>query len=643
MIMGMGVDWSEVHQIRNEFLDINFRNNVSQLNFYSVKVQAGLSVETLLGELHGAYNFQTVLNNMWYAIQELTAHPEGIATRQFFLSNANTFLTKSQEVFEGLIEYQFNLDDQIREVVNGRDGINATVAAIGELNLRIRMAEAGGEKANDWRDERHRLLDHLATLIPIDAFYAPNGDINITSLGHHLLTGNTPSLMGLRYIANEISFVEPVFTTSRDILSAGTTPTEFTSYLNYLSPINSQNQNDRGKLLALLQARGNAPANHLSASVAPPIPADGSLQTPPVDGLLQLANVVRDAIDAMTPAPTGSFIAQLTATLNAETDPVIRAQLERALAHAERDPNRFIQRLVFLDPANPANADEIEQITREMQRDFLAQTHNHRAHIWSINHAMIPQVQMNLDRIVNSVVTMINDALTGNLRGEDGNFLFFETNDDGTPFIPDPTNIDPITGEPMRVPIRPRDLDDNFGVPLFIRDVDVTTGDRTWPITEHENPNRASTIFTTTNIRINPDFFDAGGHNLLALSLGLSGTPGGPGDTDLLVALQKVWMSGTGHYSVTIGERNFNVQDAYIRFTGNIATEIAEANSKVTTQTIQTDQAQNMRMAVKGVSMDEEMAAMLRFQFAFQAASRVFNMIDQMIDRLVNGTGRVGL
>ncbi|MCL2198996.1 MAG: flagellar hook-associated protein FlgK, partial [Defluviitaleaceae bacterium] len=97
------------------------------------------------------------------------------------------------------------------------------------------------------------------------------------------------------------------------------------------------------------------------------------------------------------------------------------------------------------------------------------------------------------------------------------------------------------------------------------------------------------------------------------------------------------------HYSVTIGERNFNVQDAYIRFTGMIATETAEAASKVTSQTITTDQAQSMRMRIKGVSMDEEMAAMLRFQFAFQAASRVFNMIDGMIDRIVNGTGRVGL
>jgi flagellar hook-associated protein 1 FlgK len=76
---------------------------------------------------------------------------------------------------------------------------------------------------------------------------------------------------------------------------------------------------------------------------------------------------------------------------------------------------------------------------------------------------------------------------------------------------------------------------------------------------------------------------------------------------------------------------------------GALATETAEAATKVSAQTIVTQQSHNLRMAIKGVSMDEEMAAMLRFQFAFQAASRVFNVIDSMIDRLINGTGRVGL
>ncbi|MCL1884853.1 MAG: hypothetical protein FWF81_14000 [Defluviitaleaceae bacterium] len=648
MIVGMGADWSEVHQIRNEFLDINFRNNVTQLHFYSTKVAAGRAIEAILGELHGANNFQSAINNIWYAIQELTAHPEGIATRQFFLANANTLLVKADTVFTGLVEHQFNLDEQVREMVNGRNGINATVAAIEDLNVRIRFAEMSGDMANDWRDERHRLLDHLATMIPIDVTHAPNGDVNITTLGHHLLSGGTQSTMGLRHIANDSPFVEPVFTRATEILPSSTPPTDFTSFINYRAPINAANRNDKGSLLALLQARGTAPKNHLSADVLPPLPVDGTLFTPPQNGILQLADIVQAAIALLPPDPTRTFAQSLqdsitatTAAIAAETDPAALAALQStleglqaALAHTQRDPNRFIQRLLApgLTPA------EREELILEMERDFLAQTHNHRAHVWSIENAMIPQIQMNLDRIVNSIVTMINDALTGYLRGEDGNFIFYVENDDGTPYIPDPLDIDPITGEPRRVPIRPRDANGDFGVPLFIRDVDVRDGVSPWPISGYENPNSLSTIFTINNIRINPDFREAGGHNLLALSLS-----GGPGDTDLLVALQGVWMSATGHYSIQIGENRFNVQDAYIRFTGSIATEIAEATSKVGTHTVQTDQSQNLRMAVKGVSMDEEMAAMLRFQFAFQAASRVFNMIDQMIDRIVNSTGRVGL
>ena len=34
IIKGMGTDWNAVHQIRNEFLDISYRQNVGRLQFY---------------------------------------------------------------------------------------------------------------------------------------------------------------------------------------------------------------------------------------------------------------------------------------------------------------------------------------------------------------------------------------------------------------------------------------------------------------------------------------------------------------------------------------------------------------------------------------------------------------------------------
>ena len=49
------------------------------------------------------------------------------------------------------------------------------------------------------------------------------------------------------------------------------------------------------------------------------------------------------------------------------------------------------------------------------------------------------------------------------------------------------------------------------------------------------------------------------------------------------------------------------------------------------------------RNAASGVSLDEEMTNMIKFQHAYAAASRVLSAMDENLDRLINNTGRVGL
>ena len=46
------------------------------------------------------------------------------------------------------------------------------------------------------------------------------------------------------------------------------------------------------------------------------------------------------------------------------------------------------------------------------------------------------------------------------------------------------------------------------------------------------------------------------------------------------------------------------------------------------------------RDAVSGVSLDEEMADLVKYQRAFQASSRVFTIVDDLLDTVVNGLGR---
>lgn len=48
------------------------------------------------------------------------------------------------------------------------------------------------------------------------------------------------------------------------------------------------------------------------------------------------------------------------------------------------------------------------------------------------------------------------------------------------------------------------------------------------------------------------------------------------------------------------------------------------------------------RQSVSGVSVDEELMGLIKHQYAFDAASRLVNVIDEMLDRIINGTGLVG-
>jgi len=48
------------------------------------------------------------------------------------------------------------------------------------------------------------------------------------------------------------------------------------------------------------------------------------------------------------------------------------------------------------------------------------------------------------------------------------------------------------------------------------------------------------------------------------------------------------------------------------------------------------------RQALSGVSLDEEMTYMIRFKFAYDASSRAFNAIDQLMETIINRMGLVG-
>jgi len=86
---------------------------------------------------------------------------------------------------------------------------------------------------------------------------------------------------------------------------------------------------------------------------------------------------------------------------------------------------------------------------------------------------------------------------------------------------------------------------------------------------------------------------------------------------------------------------SFDDYGTTIRF--DVGNTLHTAKQAGETSRILTLAASNQRTSIAGVSLDEEMTGLVKFNHAYNGAARVITQMDDALDRLINGTGRVGL
>jgi flagellar hook-associated protein 1 FlgK len=140
------------------------------------------------------------------------------------------------------------------------------------------------------------------------------------------------------------------------------------------------------------------------------------------------------------------------------------------------------------------------------------------------------------------------------------------------------------------------------------------------------------------------DFFQVGAPpaaaaDTLAVNPTLAGNPtlivggtGNDGSSDVARAIAAIQ-----------NDPNSGVDGAYQAFVSKVGAHVRESLRQEANAQALTDAVENRRQSVAGVSMDEEMSNLVRFQRAYQASSRAMSTMDEMLDVLINRTGRVGL
>lgn len=142
-----------------------------------------------------------------------------------------------------------------------------------------------------------------------------------------------------------------------------------------------------------------------------------------------------------------------------------------------------------------------------------------------------------------------------------------------------------------------------------------------------------------TNIQVNPALQTDDGYN----RLGTTTTVGEVGDnskvTQLLNEWSKTreWPAGGGAGGITAPKiKHTNFTDFYAEYVADIGTEGYEAKNKVKEKEMTTLTADNERQAMGAVSQDEELTSMLKYQYAYNAATRMINVLDGMMDTIIN-------
>ena len=112
------------------------------------------------------------------------------------------------------------------------------------------------------------------------------------------------------------------------------------------------------------------------------------------------------------------------------------------------------------------------------------------------------------------------------------------------------------------------------------------------------------------------------------------GTEGNGGNALLLANMQHKAFKGTD---------NGTIQSFYQGVTGRLGVDGQEAIRTAKDSAILQLSIANRRASVSSVSLDEEMTNMITFQQAYNANARMITVVDETLDKIINGMGRVGL
>ena len=581
---GLGVAVSEVRRIRDQFIDQAYRNENSRLGFYESQYKAIEEIEDQFGEMQGV-TYESYLINLYNSVNELAKNPTSTVARSSLIQNATAFIEKSENVYKGLKDYQTTLNTQVKNMV---DSINKLGDKIYTLNKKISKIESTGiEDANDLRDERDAAIDELSKYIDITYYENDSKEVVISAEGIPFITMGELAKMDTRVVEGTNLVIPTWPGYERDVYDLST-------------EASNVDDTDKGELKGLLIARGNMVVDY---TVVPEAPSSSDYDMSTADGRAAYQEAYNKYYKAQEYYNTYIEPSAILSAM-AGFDKLVNGIVEK------------INNILCPEKSEVRNNPYMAPDGTEIQADIY--TYN------SVSQQVL------FDRYGREVTGTDNGDGTYSFSSGEKLYMSF-----GGAEVP----VDSYTYSMLDMDKTGYGMDDDktVGTELFSRKgtdryIKITDDSgKTIYIRNNLNETDYESLYKLGNLQINPE----AAQNVGKIPLS---TVQGKEDFDRAKELVDAWDEKFASLNPdTYAKSDF--MTFYNNFIGEYATLGKALGNYVSNQTTMVDGYDNQRLQSEGVSSDEELEKMIKYQQAYNAASRYVNVVNQMLEHLVTSLG----
>ncbi len=164
--LGSGVDADSITQLRNTYYDVRYWTNNSNVGQYEKKSYYMAQVENLFrDDQESATGFASIYKEIFNQLESLKGNGSELNIRNHFINNAQSLMEYFNNMSGHLQSLQSDCNQEVRALVQQ---INSYAQKISIINDKINTIEIQGRRANELRDQRAYLLDELSKIVPIE-------------------------------------------------------------------------------------------------------------------------------------------------------------------------------------------------------------------------------------------------------------------------------------------------------------------------------------------------------------------------------------------------------------------------------------------------------------------------------------------